>query len=171
MVNEGDLIVKGEEGKEGREFSVKAEGRIYATTFYEEIAQVPISTTEKRRTGNKQVRYGVNINNNKIYLKKSLNNYAIYDKIEENWGIFIKETYYETEDVEEETNPETIIKELQNKITLNLDRGVKILDVTPEVKKQDEQYEVRVLVTAEEDIAESQVVTKDVEKEEKSPET
>ncbi len=171
VVNEGDLIVKGEEGKEGREFSVKAEGRIYATTFYEEIAQVPISTTEKRRTGNKQVRYGVNINNNKIYLKKSLNNYAIYDKIEENWGIFIKETYYETEDVEEETNPETIIKELQNKITLNLDRGVKILDVTPEVKKQDEQYEVRVLVTAEEDIAESQVVTKDVEKEEKSPET
>jgi len=171
VVDKGEIVVKGQEGKEGMEFSVKAEGRIYATTFYEEIIQVPLSTTSKRRTGNKQVRYGVNVNNNKIYLKKSLNNYATYDKIEENWGIFIKETYYETEDIEEETNPEIIIKELQNKITLNLDRGVKILDVTPEVKKQDGQYEVRVLVTAEEDIAESQVVTKDVEKEEKSPET
>jgi similar to stage IV sporulation protein len=171
VVNQGELIVKGQEGKEGMEFSVKAEGRIYATTFYEEIIKVPLSTTEKRRTGNKQVRYGLNVNNNKIYLKKSLNNYGTCDKIEENWGIFIKETYYETKEVEEETNTEIVIKELQNKITLNLDRGVKILDVTPEVKKQDEQYEIRVLFTVEEDIAESQAVTTELEKKDESPET
>lgn len=173
VVDEGDLIVKGQEGKEGREFSVKAEGRIYATTFYEEITQVPVFTREKIRTGNKQVRYGINVNNNKIYLKKSLNNYVTCDKIEENWGVFIKETYYETEDVEKEADTELIIKELQNKITLNLDRGVKILEVTPEVKKLNDKYEVRVLITVEEDIAESQVVTTDSEKEkeEESPET
>lgn len=171
VVDKGEIIVKGQEGKEGMEFSVKAEGRIYATTFYEEITQVPLSTISKRRTGNKQVRYGVNVNNNKIYLKKSLNNYTTYDKIEENWGIFIKETYYETEQVEEDTNTDTVIKELENKITLNLDRGVKILDITPEVKKQDKQYEIRVLITVEEDIAESQVVDTDVEKEDESPET
>ncbi len=175
VVDKGELIVKGQEGKEGMEFSVKAEGKIYATTFYEEFTKVPISITSKRRTGNKQVRYGVNVNNNKIYIKKSLNNYTTYDKIEENWGIFIKETYYETEEVEEATDTDTVIKELQNKITLNLDRGVKILDITPEVKKQEKEYEIRVLVTVEEDIAESQVVATETEtereKEDESPET
>jgi len=73
--------------------------------------------------------------------------------------------------VEESTNTDTVIKELENNITLNLDRGVKILDITPEVKKQDKQYEIRVLITVEEDIAESQVVVTDAEKEDESPET
>ncbi len=75
--------------------------------------------------------------------------------------------------MEEATDTDTVIKELQNKITLNLDRGVKILDITPEVKKQEKEYEIRVLVTVEEDIAESQVVVTETEreKEDESPET
>ncbi len=159
VVNEGDIIVKGQEGKEGCEFSVKAEGRIYATTFYEETKEVPLYTTDAKRTGKVETCYSLNINNNKIYLKKPLNNFLRYDKIDTKWGIFLKETYYETEEIKVETDTETVIKELQNKITLNLDRGVKIQSISPEVKKLDDKYEVRVLVTVEEDIAKSQVVT------------
>ncbi|MEG1257038.1 sporulation protein YqfD [Clostridium sp.] len=171
VVSQGDLIVKGQEGKEGREFSVKAQGRIYATTFYEEIKIVPTHTVENKRTGNEISSYSINLNNKKIYLKKSLNNFKNYDKIETKWGICIKETYYETEEVQIETNSDAIVKELENKITLNLDRGVKILDIKPEVKKQDDKYEVRVLVTVEEDIALSEVVAPKEVSEEGSPNT
>lgn len=163
VVNEGEIIVKGQEGKEGRVFTVKAEGRIYATTFYEDTKEVENNTIETKRTGNESVGYFVNINNKKIYLKKSLNNYINYDKIETSWGVFVKETCYETEEVLVETNVDSVIKELENKIRLNLDRGVKILDVKSEVEKQEEKYKVRVLVTVEEDIASSEaVVSEDI---------
>ncbi|MEG2917663.1 MAG: sporulation protein YqfD [Clostridium sp.] len=163
VVNEGEIIVKGQEGKEGRVFTVKAEGRIYATTFYEETKEVENNMIETKRTGNESVGYFINVNNKKIYLKKSLNNYINYDKIETSWGVFVKETCYETEEVLVETNVDSVIKELENKIRLNLDRGVKILDVKSEVEKQEEKYKVRVLVTVEEDIASSEaVVSEDI---------
>lgn len=170
-VNEGDILIKGQEGKEGREFSVKAEGKVPSTVFYEEIIEVPINSVEKERTGNKRVVYGLNVNNKIIYLGKSLNNFANYDKIETKWGIFIKEVYYETKEVEKEADTATIAKDLENKILLNLDRAAKVLEVTPEIEKLEEKdkYKIRVLVTVEEDIAKGEVVTPEIVTEEESP--
>lgn len=51
VVSEGDLLIKGQAGKEGKEYSIKAEGRVFATTFYEEIMAVPKTMSEKQFTG------------------------------------------------------------------------------------------------------------------------
>lgn len=158
-VNAGELLIKGQEGKEGMEFEVMAEGKVPATVFYEETLEVPKTHVVKERTGNKKVRYGINVNNKIIYIGKSLNNFVNYDKIETKWGIFIKEAYFETEEVEKDVETDRIVKDLQNKIYLNLDRAAKVLSVTPEIDEDGEKYKIRVLVTVEEDIARSEVAT------------
>lgn len=162
-VNVGDILIKGQEGKEGMEFGVMAEGRVPSSVFYEEILEVHKSYIEQERTGNKKVKYGINVNNNIIYIGKLLNNFVNYDKIETKWGIFIKEVYYETVDIEKNVNVETIVNDLQNKIYLNLDRAAKVLQVTPEVTDLGEKYKIRVLVTVEEDIARSEVIAQQPE--------
>lgn len=156
-VNEGDVLIKGQEGKEGMEFQVMAEGRVPATVFYEERIEVPKTYVEKERTGNRKVKYGINVKNKIIYLGKSLNNFENYDKIETKWGIFIKEEYYETKEVEKTVTTEGIVKDLQNKIYLNLDRASKVLSITPEIEEEADKYKIRVLATVEEDIARSEV--------------
>lgn len=164
VVNVGDILIKGQEGKEDKEFFVKAEGRVPATVFHEEIIKVSKIYVKKEATGNKKTVYGINLNNKIIYLGKILNNFANYDKMETKWGIFIKEVYYETKEVEKEVNTSQIVKDLQNKIFLNLDRSVKILDVTPEITDLDDEdkYKIRVVVTVEEDIAQSEVAEPEV---------
>lgn len=157
VVNAGDILIKGQEGKEGMEFQVMAEGRVPSTVFYEELLEIPKKIVEKQRTGNKKARYGINVNNKIIYIGKSLNNYANYDKIETKWGILIKVEYFETEEVERSVDADGIVKDLQNKIYLNLDRAAKVLEVTPEIEDLEDKYKIRVLVTVEEDIARSEI--------------
>ncbi|MEG2935221.1 MAG: sporulation protein YqfD [Clostridium sp.] len=157
VVNAGDILIKGQEGKETMEFQVMAEGKVPSTVFYEEILEVPKTYVSKERTGSKKARYGINVNNKIIYLGKSLNNFVNYDKIETKWGIFIKEEYFETEEIEKTVETDGIVKDLQNKIYLNLDRASKVLSVTPEVEDIGEKNRIRVLVTVEEDIARSEV--------------
>lgn len=157
VVNAGDILIQGQEGKETMEFQVMAEGKVPSTVFYEEILEVPKTYVEKERTGNKKVRYGINVNNKIIYLGKSLNNFVNYDKIETKWGIFIREEYFETEEVEKTVETDGIVKDLQNKIYLNLDRAAKVLSVAPEIEDIGEKNRIRVLVTVEEDIAKSEI--------------
>lgn len=157
VVNVGDVLIKGQEGKEGLEFQVMAEGKVPATVFYEEKIEVSKVYIQKQRTGKKKVLYGINVNNKIIYLGKSLNNFENYDKIETKWGIFIKEQYFETEEVECAVEIESIVNDLKNKIYLNLDRAAKVLSITPEVEDTGEKYKIRVLATVEEDIARSEI--------------
>lgn len=171
VVSEGDLLIKGQAGKEGKEYSIKAEGRVFATTFYEEIMAVPKTMSEKQFTGRVLSAWGINLGNKSFYIKKPLNNTENYDKIEYKWGIFIKESYKEFENKEIETDTERIIKELENKITLNLDRGAKILNTVSDVTEEGAQFKVRVMVTAEEDIAKSQEVVQNEESSEETPGT
>lgn len=171
VVSEGDLLIKGQAGKEGKEYSIKAEGRVFATTFYEEIMAVPKTMSEKQFTGRVLSAWGINLGNKSFYIKKPLNNTENYDKIEYKWGIFIKESYKEFENKTIETDTERIIKELENKITLNLDRGAKILNTVSDVTEDGDQFKVRVMVTAEEDIAKSQEVVQNEESGEETPGT
>ncbi len=156
IVKAGDLIVMGQEGKEGMEFSVKAEGKVYATTFHEEIKEEPVETVERRRTGKYFRNYYINIRNKKVYIKNSLNNFTNYDKIENKNKFLNEETYYEIEEIKVPINPQEVIRELESKIKLNLDKSTKILSVIPEVKNMNGKYVVRVIMTVEENIAKDQ---------------
>ena len=51
MIQKGDILVKGEQGKEGSVYPVHAEGEVIAKTFYEEIKEVPLYNMSKIKTG------------------------------------------------------------------------------------------------------------------------
>lgn len=153
LVKAGDVIVKGQEGKEGMEFQVKAKGVVYATTFYEEIKEVPKEIIKSEKTGEIINNYYIRINNKKFYIKNSLNIFKTYDKIENKNKFLNEETYYETKQIKIITNPELILTELENKIRVNLDKSTTVLKVMPEIKDLGNSYRIRVLITAEENIA------------------
>lgn len=159
IVKKGDLLVKGEQGKEGKVYTIKAEGKVYARTFYEETAELPMNTVEKVRTGKVLKNYYVTFKDKKYYLKNSLNNFEFYDKIENNRGIINCDVYYEVNQNEKPTDPEILAKELENKIRLNLDKSVKIIEVTPKIEKLQDKYLIKVLIIAEEDIGVDEVVS------------
>jgi similar to stage IV sporulation protein len=159
IVKKGDLLVKGEQGKEGKVYTIKAEGKVYARTFYEETAELPMTTVEEVRTGKILKNYYVTFKDKKYYLKNSLNNFEFYDKIENNRGIINSDVYYEVNQNEKPTDPEVLAKELENKIRLNLDKSVKIIEVTPKIEKLQDKYLIKVLIIAEEDIGVDEVVS------------
>lgn len=157
IVKKGDLLIKGEQGKEGKVYTVKGEGKVYGRTFYEEIVEIPLTTVERERTGNVLKNYFISVKDKKFYVKNSLNNFEDYDKIENNRGIINSETYYEVVESSKPTNPEEVAKELENKIRLNLDKSVQIIKVDPKIEKLEDKYVIKVLVIAEEDIASDEV--------------
>ena len=97
-IQKGDLLVKGEQGKEGSEYTVHAQGEVIAKTFYEETKEVPLYNKSRIKTGNSISNLYIKIANKKIYLKNSLITYANYDKIENNNKFIKKEIYYEVEE-------------------------------------------------------------------------
>jgi len=97
MVKEGDILIKGVEGKEGGEYSVAAKGTVIANTFYEKEMEVKISGTKLEKTGEKNEDLYLEFFNKKIYLKKAINNFKYYDKIDNNNGFINQVTYFERE--------------------------------------------------------------------------
>lgn len=170
MVKKGQILVKGIQGKEGESYTVHASGDVICKTFYEKSKEVKIDSTKRERTGKKIENYYLNINGKKVYLKKNINKFDKYDKIEESKLFLKKETFYEVKEVKVKGNVEKmasdIAEELYTQIYSNLDKSVKILDKVVD-KKQDKVLKVRVLVIAEENIV-SQIEHKDDVKEENS---
>lgn len=162
VVKKGDLLIKGEQGKEGKEYNVKAEGKVFAKTFYETSKKVPKIIINKKKTGKKATSYYIKFKDKKVYIKNSLNAFENYDKIEDNKGIIGKETYEEV--LEEQINVDTdeVVKELTNSILLNLDKSVKILEIKPEIKDVGEEVLVSVLIIAKEDISQEEIVQEDI---------
>ncbi|MTK11758.1 MAG: sporulation protein YqfD, partial [Clostridiaceae bacterium] len=68
MIRKGQVLVKGEQGKEGATYQVHAIGDVICRTFYEEIKQVKIDTVKRERTGNKIENIYLNIKGKNIYL-------------------------------------------------------------------------------------------------------
>lgn len=158
VIKKGDLLIKGEQGKEGKVYTIKAEGKVYARTFYEETSELPLTYVEKVKTGNTMKNYYFTFKDKKFYVKNSLNNFELYDKIENNGGIIKSDVYYELSEDEKPTDPEALAKDLENKIKLNLDKSVKVIEVTPSIEKLQDKYLIKVLVIAEEDIGMDEVV-------------
>lgn len=156
MVRKGQLLVKGEQGKEGAAYAVHAEGDVICRTFYEEAKDVRINETKRERTGNKVEKIYIDIKGKKIYLKKSINKFDKYDKIEDNKFFIKREAFYEVKEFNIQKDPKKVIddtaNELYSKICGNLDKSVKIIDKIVNSEAGD-MYTVRVLVVAEENIA------------------
>ncbi len=152
-IQKGDLLVKGEQGKEGSLYPVHAQGEVIAKTFYEEVRNVPLSNVSRIRTGNIIRNLYIKMANKKVYLKNSLIPYGNYDKIEDNNGFIYKEIYYEVQEKTIPVDTAIVVKEIYSNILRNLDKDVKVVDKIEEVKKEKDKYNIKVLVVGEENIA------------------
>ncbi|HAG44316.1 MAG TPA: sporulation protein YqfD, partial [Clostridium sp.] len=161
IVKQGDLLIKSEQGKEGKEYNVKAEGTVYAKTFYERSEEVPEYTVKRERTGKVSKSYYIKFKDKKFYMRNGLKDFENYDKIDNNKGIIKTETYYEVVEEKVPTDVDEVVKELNRNIILNLDKSVSILEVIPEIKKMEDNYVVNLLVIAEENIAIEEIADKE----------
>jgi similar to stage IV sporulation protein len=153
MIQKGDLLVKGEQGKEGSVYPVHASGDVIAKTFYEDIKEVPLYNISRIKTGNNIRNLYIKFANKKIYLKNNLIPYSNYDKIEDNSRFINKECYYEIEEKSIPVNATKVGEEIYSNMLKNLDKNVKVLDKIVDVKKENDKYLIKVLVVAEENIA------------------
>ncbi|MDD3223854.1 MAG: sporulation protein YqfD [Clostridium sp.] len=159
VVKKGQILVSGEEGKEGSTYQVHAAGSVYAKTYYEETRKVPLTYTKKTRTGECITNYYIYIFGKKIYLKNSLNKFAKYDKIVKDDNFIKKETFYKVEEKVIKISPKicenNTADAIYKNIISNFDRNIKVINKNVYEDVEQNMIKVRVLVTAEEDISET----------------
>lgn len=166
IVKKGDILVRGVQGKEESTYEVKAEGKVMAKTFYEDIKNIKIPKVNRVRTGNKIVNRYIVVKDKKIYFKKNLNKFDKYDRIEDNNSFIKKEIYYEikeesfTKDQEEKLVKDTLLK-MYSDITINFNHDIKVVQKVEDKNRVGDEYKLRVLVIAEEDIGERKNISHD----------
>lgn len=157
IVRKGQTLIQSIQGKEGSTYAVPAKGVVNAKTYYEEVKRVNFKEVTQERTGKKVEDIYFTVGGKKIYLKKSVNKFDKYDRIENKGLNFTKETIYELKDVEKNLNEEDEINkaenELVNRINLNISKDVKVIDKIVEKNPIDGGCEVRVVLTCEENIS------------------
>ena len=157
IVKKGQLLIKGEQGKEGSTYAVHAKGNVVAKTFYEEYKEVQVTGKKAERTGKIIENSYVEIKGKKIYFKNSINKFNNYDKIISNNLFIKKETYYELKEVSFTLDIKKVIEdtsnELYNNIILKLDKSIKVLNKIVDEVPSGDKYTIRVAVVAEENIA------------------
>lgn len=158
MVKEGDILIKGVEGKEGGEYSVAATGTVIANTFYKKEMEIKVSGTKLESTGKKDEDIYLEFFNKKIYLKKAINNFKYYDIIDNNKGYIKKSIYFEREKNEIKINKEEAVAnaavELEKSLSKSLSNDAKISNKNIHVEDMgDGVIRVEVMFLVEQDIA------------------
>ena len=158
FVKEGDVLIKGTQGSEGKEYQVPAKGIIIANTFYEREMEVLINGKSFAKTERKDSDIYIKVLDMKIYLKKAINNFKYYDKIESSESLFNKITYFEKEAVQLEVDKETATTKaaslLEESLQKNLTNTAKIIKRDVFVENIDEgKIRVKVTFVVEQDIA------------------
>lgn len=158
IVKKGDILILGIQGREGFEREVKPKGTVIANTFYEKDMEVQISGDKLTRSGNKTSEIYLNIFGKKIYLKKVIDGYKYYDKIEENNGFFNKTIYFEKKAEKVNVDKDEAVAEasqkLEQSLSKTLSNDTKIVDKKITIDEIDENnIMVRVLFTVQQDIA------------------
>lgn len=132
LIKVGDVLIEGINGSLEEPYEVAPEGVVMANTFYEKSMTTTIDGKELQRTGEVDKDIYLNIFGKKIYLKKAIKDFEVYDKIEETSKILNKVIYFEKEEKEvklsEEEAIENAVKELQESLYNNLTREAKIKD-------------------------------------------
>ncbi len=160
VVKKGQVLILGEEGREGTKSIVHAKGEVTANTFYEKEERIPTVGVKRQRTGKYVEKAYIYIGTNKFYLKNSINKFEKYDKIEDNSKPIKTERYYEVVETSYEVDVEVVKKEIFQKlydlITLNLDKSIKVVDKITDSRVDGQELVFRVAIIAEENIAISQ---------------
>lgn len=158
IVKEGDELILPIQGREGFEKEVKPSGTVIANTFYEKFMEVQISGEKLERTGKKNSDIYLSFSGKKIYLKKAINEFNNYDKIEENNGFFNKIIYFEkkgkTVNLDRNITVKEATEKLQSSLKKTLSNDAKIIDSKVTVNDiKDGKILIKVIFTVEQDIA------------------
>lgn len=161
IVKAGQVLIKGEQGKQGNTYLVHASGSVIAKTFYEHFREVEIKGLKNVRTGQKIENTYIIFMGHKIYLKKSLNRFANYDKIEDNNRLLKKEVYFETKSEPFSLETEKVVKdnvdEMYTSTLKNLDKSAKIIDKIQEIEQKENSVRIRVVFIVEQNIGTEKV--------------
>lgn len=158
FVREGDVLIRGMQGSEGKEYQVPAKGIIIANTFYEREIEVLINGKTLSKTDKKDSDIYIKIFEMKIYFKKAINNFEYYDKIDSSGSIFNKVTYFEKKEVQLKEDKEAATMKatslLEESLRRNLTNTAKIIKRDVFVKDIDGgKIRIRVTFVVEQDIA------------------
>lgn len=160
IVKKGDDLILPTQGRDGFQIEVKPSGTVIANTFYEKFMEIQISGEKLERTGRKTSDMYLEFYGKKFYLKKAINGFAYYDKIEEGNGCFNKIIYFERTGKNINLDRESTIKEAKEKLeaslkkTLSNDANIIDSKVTVEDVKEGTIL-VKVIFTVEQDIAQN----------------
>lgn len=158
FVKEGDVLIKGVHGKEGGEYEVPAKGTVIANTFYEKEMEIQVGGTKLEKTGKKDRDIFLSFLGKKIYLKKAINTFKYYDRIEDKNSFLNFVTYYERKEKEVSVDKEEAIKKATEQLTgsllkvLSNDDKVSGKEVYPEDVGEG-KIRVKVMFVVEQDIA------------------
>ncbi len=101
LVKEGDIVTKGTvlvggwlEGKYTETNYVHANGDVQAKVWYYQKEKIPLKQLQKTKTGRKENKYSVKINNFKINLTKGVSKFKKYDTIETSKKLKLFSNFY-----------------------------------------------------------------------------
>ncbi|NFG60565.1 sporulation protein YqfD [Clostridium sp. CMCC3677] len=160
IVKTGNVLILPIQGKEGFEKEVKPSGSVIANTFYEKSMEVQISGEKIQRTGEKDRDIYVNFWDKKIYLKKAINDFKYYDKIEETGGLLNQVIYFRKEgksvNLDKDKAVEDAVEKLRKSLQKDLTNDAKIIDNKVNIENiSKDTICIKVIFTVEQDIAEN----------------
>ncbi|NLZ48415.1 MAG: sporulation protein YqfD [Clostridiales bacterium] len=162
IVKKGQVLIKGEQGKEGATYPVHAEGKVIAKTFHEYEKEMQISGQRSEPTGNTIKNAYIEVLGKKIYLKKSLNKFTNYDRILDDKGHIKYEIYNEIKTIYFNLDPQELAdktsEEFLKKTMESFDKSAKLIDKTVDKEVNEEYLKLRMVFVVEMDIAKEQSV-------------
>ncbi|MDT8715317.1 sporulation protein YqfD [Clostridium sp. 19966] len=156
IVTKGQVLIKGEQGKEGSTYTVHADGEVMAKTFYEYNRKVLMKGVKYVPTGKTLENKYITVFGKKIYLKKSLNKFATYDTIEEDKGTVKSLIYRETKPVEYSIDKDTLMEQAEQdyyKTTEEkLDKSAKVIDTIKTSEEQGDSLNIKIVFVVRQSI-------------------
>jgi len=131
-VEEGQILIKGTmEGKYTGIRYVHSLGEVRGVVEYTKTQQISLKEEQKIKTGRKEIKYGIKINNFQINFYKTLSKFKFYDTIEENKKFRIFSNLYLPISVTKVTNEELekiskeyTIEEATEKVTKQIEEEI-----------------------------------------------
>ncbi|WP_244833282.1 sporulation protein YqfD [Clostridium sp. BJN0001] len=158
IVKKGDVLISDSEGREEMLKTVNPKGTVIANTFYQKFMEVDTSGKKLVKTGKTAEDIFLNIFGKKIYLKKVINKFDSYDKIEKRDPFINRVIYVEKKETDTNKSKDMIIEESVEKLKSTLKKSIpstaRIIDIKTETEdiSENKTY-VKVVFTVEQNIA------------------
>ena len=164
MVKAGDILIEGIDGIEGDEYILKPSGVVMANTLYEKEMSIKIEGTELRRTGEKETEIFFEVLGKKFYLKKAIEDFQQYDRIEKSGNLINEVVYYEKKDISVNYTEEEAIKiaskELEKSLLNELSREDSIEEkiISTELNSNGELL-IKIIFVVKQNIAQNTLIS------------